>query len=49
MDCVCGLGYERIAENEVKEVTANGSRQTLPENRIEPTIKSNGHQATNGQ
>jgi acetyltransferase-like isoleucine patch superfamily enzyme/DNA-binding response OmpR family regulator len=48
MDCKCGLSYERIAANEVKEIAALGSRQTLPENRIEPTIKNNGHQTTNG-
>jgi UDP-2-acetamido-3-amino-2,3-dideoxy-glucuronate N-acetyltransferase len=48
MDCKCGLCYERIAENEVKEFSANGSCQTLSENRMEP-INNNGHQATNGR
>ena len=48
MDCKCGLCYEQIAENEVKELSANGRRQTLPETGVDPTIKSYGHQTTNG-
>ena len=44
MNCKCGLRYERIAENEVKELSANGSHPQLPENCIEPAIKGNGHE-----
>ena len=48
MNCACGLGYERIAENEVKEIATNSSRPNLLGNRIDLTIKSNGHQTANG-
>jgi acetyltransferase-like isoleucine patch superfamily enzyme/CheY-like chemotaxis protein len=51
LGCVCGLTYEQIAENEVKEFAANGSSQNLEESRVatdfsESIIKSNGHEAT---
>jgi acetyltransferase-like isoleucine patch superfamily enzyme/CheY-like chemotaxis protein len=53
MNCACGLCYERVAENEVKEVAANSSHPNLPGNRLamdfsELIVKNNGHQATNG-
>jgi len=54
LGCACGRTYEQVAENEVKEFAANGSHESLPGNRVaadlsEPIIKSNGHQAANGQ
>jgi acetyltransferase-like isoleucine patch superfamily enzyme len=54
LGCTCGRSYEKVAENEVKEFAANGSRESLPGNRVaadlsEPIIRSNGHQAANGQ
>ena len=49
MKCTCGLRYERIAEYEVKELATSGSQPLLPENRIEPIIKSNGYETNNWQ
>jgi len=49
MNCACGLCYEQIAENEVKELVVNGSHPHLSENSIERAIKGNGHETNNGQ
>jgi len=49
MNCTCGRRYERIADYEVKESAADGSRPTLPANGIEPTIKNNGYETNHGQ
>jgi acetyltransferase-like isoleucine patch superfamily enzyme/CheY-like chemotaxis protein len=54
LSCACGRSYEQTAENEVKELAANGSRQSLPGNRVatdssEPITRNNGHQTTHGR
>ena len=54
LGCACGRSYEQMAKNELKEVAANGSHQSLPGNRMatdssESIIRSNGHQAANGR
>jgi acetyltransferase-like isoleucine patch superfamily enzyme len=54
LGCTCGRSYEQTAENEVKEFAANGSHVSLQGDRVstdfsESIIKSNGHQAANGQ
>lgn len=52
LGCACGRSYEQITENEVRE--AKGCLENLPGSRVttdfsESIIRSNGHQATNGQ
>lgn len=54
LDCTCGRSYEKLGDNSVKEIIANGSQQNGPTPRAATNgsvahLKSNGHSATNGR
>ena len=54
LKCECGRLYEQVAENEVKEIAANGSHQNLHMTRMATdfggtTFPGNGRRSNNGQ
>jgi acetyltransferase-like isoleucine patch superfamily enzyme len=52
LGCACGRSYEQIAENEVKEFAANGSRESLAGSRVArdthpPSDQTSDHTSAN--